>query len=203
LRIGFAQQESNSGMDMEFNVAQLMKDGVGGTRSYEFGAPELLLSEPIEGDPAPLIARDVHGKIKFTALRGQLRAVGHVEATAGVICSRCLEPFSQRVETTIDELFRQTIDVTSGYAVKAEPGEEPDLDTFTIDQNHIVDLTEAVRQNLLLALPMRPLHSEDCKGLCPTCGTNWNLADCDCPTEEQDPRFAALAQLLEGAGGAE
>jgi hypothetical protein len=63
-------------MDMEFNVAQLMKEGVGAKRSYEFGAPELQLSDPLPGDPAPPVARNVQGRIQLTGLRGQLRGGG-------------------------------------------------------------------------------------------------------------------------------
>ena len=182
--------------EMEFNVAQLMKEGVGGKRSHEFGMPELVLSEALDGDPAALIARDVHGTVKLTGLRGQVRAVGTVAAQAELVCSRCLEPFVLPVESSLDELFRQTIDVVSGHAVKDEVADEDDSDAFHIDQNHILDLTEPVRQTLLVALPMRPLHREDCQGLCPTCGTNLNLGPCECPTEDLDPRLSALSRLL-------
>ena len=181
-------------MDMQFNVSQLMKELVGAKRNYEFGMPELRLSEALEGDPGELIARDVQGTIQFTRLRGQLRATGEVSAQVDLQCGRCLEPFVATVTAPLEELFRQTIDVVSGSPVPADEADDPE--SFTIDANHIVDLTEPVRQALLVALPLRPLHSEDCRGLCPTCGTNWNLATCDCAPEEIDPRFADLSRLL-------
>jgi len=188
--------------EMEFNVAQLMKEPVGGKRKYEFGMPELRLSEALAGDSGDLVARDVHGKVTLTRLGAKLRAQGEAEADVDLQCSRCLEPFTVHVAAPLEELFRQTIDVVSGHPVPQEAGDE-DLDTFDIDQNHIVDLTEPVRQALLVALPMRPLHSEDCRGLCPICGTNPNLAQCDCVVDESDPRLAALASLLtdDGMGG--
>ncbi|MDQ2808348.1 MAG: DUF177 domain-containing protein [Chloroflexota bacterium] len=182
--------------EMEFNVAQLLKEGVGGKRSYEFGMPELVLSEALSGDPAALVAHEVHGTVKLTGLRGQVRAVGTVAAAADLVCSRCLEPFVQPVESALDELFRQTIDVVSGHTIKDEVADEEADEAFQIDQNHILDLTEPVRQTLLVALPMSPLHSADCRGLCPTCGTNLNLGACDCPTEDLDPRLSALSRLL-------
>ncbi|MGI8587312.1 MAG: YceD family protein [Chloroflexia bacterium] len=185
-------------MDMAFNVAQLMKEPVGAKRTYEFGTPDLVLSEPLEGDNGTLTARDVRGNIGFTHLRAQIRAVGDVRAEVELQCSRCLEPFVQHVSAKLDELFRQTIDVVGGYPVKTDEG-ETDEEGFTIDHNHILDLTEPVRQALLVALPMQPLHSEDCRGLCPTCGANLNIAECDCPTEEIDPRFADLSRLLADA----
>jgi uncharacterized protein len=49
---------------------------------------------------------------------------------------------------------------------------------------------------LLLSVPMQALCQPDCKGLCPTCGADWNEGPCDCPSEEVDPRWAGLADLL-------
>lgn len=184
-------------MDMEFNVAQLMKEPVGAKRSYDFGTPELLLSEAREGEPQALVARDVQGRITLTRLRAQVRAVGNVQSEVELQCSRCLELFVTAVEAPLDELFKQTIDVVSGHPLpQSDNPDEDEDDVFPISPNHILDLTEPVRQALLVALPMRPLHSEDCRGLCPTCGINLNLAQCDCATEEADPRFAALSNLL-------
>jgi uncharacterized protein len=184
-------------MDMEFNVAQLMKEPVGAKRSYEFGTPELRLSEALEDETQVLVARDVQGRIALTRLRAQVRAVGHVQAQVELQCSRCLELFVTAVEAPLDELFKQTIDVVSGRPLPPSdnPAEDED-DIFPISPNHILDLNEPVRQALLVAMPMRPLHSEDCRGLCPTCGTNLNLAQCDCVPEQGDPRFAALSNLL-------
>ena len=184
-------------MDMEFNVAQLMKEPVGAKRNYDFGTPELLLSEALEGESLALVARDVQGHIAFTRLRAQVRAVGNVQAQVELQCSRCLELFVTAVDAPLDELFKQTIDVVSGHPLpQSDNPDDDEDDVFPINQNHILDLTEPVRQALLVALPMRPLHSEDCRGLCATCGTNLNLAQCDCVPEEGDPRFAALSNLL-------
>jgi len=184
-------------MDVEFNVAQLMKEAMGAKRKYEFGMPLLQLSEPLAGDPGVLLAHDVQGTIQFTRLRGQIRAQGQAAADVDLQCSRCLEPFVSRVETPLDELFRQTVDVASGTALPETPDE--DVDVFEIDHNHMINLTEPVRQALLVMLPMRPLHDDACRGLCPTCGTNLNLTQCDCPTEEVDPRLAGLSLLLANA----
>jgi uncharacterized protein len=182
---------------MEFNVAQLMKEPVGAKRNYDFGTPELLLSEALEGESLALVARDVQGHIAFTRLRAQVRAVGNVQAQVELQCSRCLELFVTAVDAPLDELFKQTIDVVSGHPLpQSDNPDDDEDDVFPINQNHILDLTEPVRQALLVALPMRPLHSEDCRGLCATCGTNLNLAQCDCVAEEGDPRFAALSNLL-------
>jgi uncharacterized protein len=81
--------------------------------------------------------------------------------------------------------------VVSGISlpVSQEPG------GFIIDEHHILDLTEAIRQYALLALPMKPLCQESCAGLCPSCGHNLNQGACNCPPEAGDPRWSELNEL--------
>ncbi|MBA7688765.1 hypothetical protein ES703_97254 [subsurface metagenome] len=71
--------------------------------------------------------------------------------------------------------------------------EEPGC--FTIDEHHILDLTEAIRQYALLAIPMKPLCRGDCAGLCPNCGHNINQGPCDCSPQETEPRWSELSKL--------
>jgi uncharacterized protein len=72
--------------------------------------------------------------------------------------------------------------------------EEADLDEQLVEGDE-VDLTEIIREQILLNLPEQVLCKEDCKGLCPQCGANRNLIDCDCGEDEIDPRWAALKNL--------
>ncbi len=73
--------------------------------------------------------------------------------------------------------------------------EEEDLDTSYYRDDQI-DLNELLREQFYLALPMKPLCREDCRGLCPQCGTNLNTGTCTCATEWEDPRLAALKGLV-------
>ena len=66
--------------------------------------------------------------------------------------------------------------------------------TFYRDEQ--IDLNELLREQFYLALPMKPLCSEGCKGICPQCGTNRNAANCDCSPQWEDPRMAGLKTLL-------
>ena len=111
-----------------------------------------------------------------------------IEAT----CSRCLSSFSCPLALNIEEEYFPTVDVVSGarLAVPDEPG------CFTIDEHHTLDLTEAICQYAILAIPMKPLCREDCAGLCPSCGHNLNHGPCDCPPQEMDPRWSELSKLL-------
>jgi uncharacterized protein len=94
----------------------------------------------------------------------------------------------------IEEEFTPTIDIVTGAKLPLSGEEEV---ATRIDAHHILDLTEVIRQDLLLALPMYPVCRSKCKGLCPHCGQNWNEGACECSLEEIDPRLAVLRQLLE------
>jgi uncharacterized protein len=99
--------------------------------------------------------------------------------------------FSCPLTLNIEEEFSPTTDVVSG-AVLPLP-EEPG--SFTINEHHVLDLAEAVRQYALLTLPMKPLCREDCAGLCSSCGHNLNQGPCDCQPQIVDPRWSKLKEL--------
>ena len=72
--------------------------------------------------------------------------------------------------------------------------ESSDLDTDVIDGNEL-DLAEVAREQIVLNLPEQVLCSEDCKGICPTCGTDLNEGECRCREDDIDPRWQALKEL--------
>jgi len=69
-------------------------------------------------------------------------------------------------------------------------------EALLIDEKHMLDLTEVVRQYLILYREQYPLCDEACAGLCPVCGKNLNEGPCGCQDAPQDPRWAALRELL-------
>lgn len=109
-------------------------------------------------------------------------ATGTVSADWTGQCRRCLKPVEGRAEAKFQELFEP----------QAREGE-----TFPLLGDRI-DLGPLVRETLLLELPLAPLCTEDCAGLCPTCGADLNAGPCGCEPEVKDPRWAALDGLLEG-----
>jgi len=72
--------------------------------------------------------------------------------------------------------------------------QEDDLETSYYSDDQI-DLGELMREQFYLALPMKPLCRDDCRGLCPQCGTNLNAGTCDCSPVWEDPRLAALKAI--------
>jgi uncharacterized protein len=182
--------------DLVFNVAQLLKEPVGSTRKLNLDTPALALDDAETGEhgAGPVDARQLTGLAKVTRVGDRLLVQGDVAAEVDVECSRCLERITMPVEGTLEEQFQPTVDVETGAPVARADYDADDI-TFDIDANHMMDLSEPVRQALLVALPMKPLCRADCKGLCPQCGANWNDGSCDCTTEAVDERWSGLREL--------
>jgi uncharacterized protein len=116
-----------------------------------------------------------------------LEMQGNIKAQAHLECGRCLEPFDSVFMIPFRELFQEESSLTS-----AEPSEQ--ISSFQGDE---IDISDLVRETLVLAEPLKKVCSEHCKGLCPKCGINLNTGSCDCETESIDPRLAALKKLLQ------
>lgn len=173
---------------MRYNVSQLLKGHVGETRHYQ------LQADISDLDPSITPLSDLVGTMDLLRTNEGILARANLHTNVELTCSRCLTEFAYPVRFQIEEEFHPTIDILTG----ARLPQPEDADQATrIDIHHILDLTEIVRQNLTLALPMVPLCRNNCLGLCPNCGKNWNEGDCDCETEELDPRLAALKELLD------
>src|SRR6476620_3506022 len=116
---------------------------------------------------------------------------GRVQTTLELKCSRCLEPFTTPMDQEFD-LRYQPHTVNTGDGDREI--EEDDL-TTAFYENDEIDLGHLMHEQFVLALPMKPLCSEACKGLCASCGTNLNKGTCDCKPVWEDPRLAALREL--------
>ncbi|HZT76990.1 MAG TPA: DUF177 domain-containing protein [Vicinamibacterales bacterium] len=121
----------------------------------------------------------------------QFHLVGDVKTTLELPCSRCLEPFRWPVDSHFDLRYQPHTENTGEGEREVE---EDDL-TTAFYRNEEIDLGQLMEEQFYLALPMKPLCSEDCKGLCPQCGKNLNRETCDCKRDWEDPRLAALREL--------
>jgi len=115
---------------------------------------------------------------------------GDFSARVPLACGRCLESYDVTVHPSVDARF------VPGPATRGEERElgADDLET-DVYHNGQLDLTALLETEATLALPMKPLCREDCRGLCPACGANRNVAPCTCDTRPPDPRLAALRDL--------
>ena len=171
---------------MIYNVAQLMKAPVGTSQVNDFHEEEFQAGDDLK------VVGPIDGHVRMRRTNQGLLVDGWVDLTLQLECNRCLKTFEQPMHVPFEEQFYPTIDVVSG--LPAAPFDEEEI--FPIDAHHEVDLTEAIRQNVLTALPMVTLCQEDCKGLCPQCGHDLNLGPCDCKPEI-DARFSVLEKLLQ------
>jgi uncharacterized protein len=103
-------------------------------------------------------------------------------------CSRCLRPMEVPVDVTIEEEFLPALDMATGKPLPADV--EPDVARLT--DHHEINLEPLVRDELVLAEPIAPLHSPDCAGLCVECGLPLDEGTHDHPTDDIDPRLEAL-----------
>lgn len=175
---------------LRINVAGLLKESVGGVREYDLDVPATEIQDLIEdADPVGRLT----GTIRLLRTPKSIFARGWMQTRLAIECSRCLEDTEVPVTFDVDAEYFPEIDIVTGQGL---PAPEDDL-AFTIDANHELDLGEAVRQHLLLELPMQSICSETCQGLCPTCGANLNEEECACEPEPADERLAPLQQLLE------
>ena len=104
--------------------------------------------------------------------------------TLNTLCDRCLTPVEKKFSMNFEHIV-----------VHELAGE--DNDDFVVCGDYALDLDELVTADILLELPIKMLCREDCKGLCPKCGTNLNESSCGCDTKQVDPRLEALRKLLE------
>jgi uncharacterized protein len=143
-------------------------------------------------DDAFRVVEPVSLAFDITKDKQNFRLTGDVKTTLELPCSRCLDVFTLPVEAAFDLRYHPHIE-PGGKDAEVEI-EEDDLST-AFYENDQIDLGQLMREQFLLSLPMKPLCSDACHGLCPICGANQNRAACACRRDWDDPRFAALREL--------
>ena len=123
----------------------------------------------------------IHGTVRNMA--GALMLEGSADTTLELVCDRCLKPFRQELRLPVSTLLAETL-------------EDEENDEIVLLEDCAVDLDEVFTTALVLSMDSKHVCSEDCKGLCATCGANLNEGPCGC-RKEIDPRLAVLAQLLD------
>jgi uncharacterized protein len=174
---------------MLFNVSGIIQEGIGATRRHQVDGT--LLSE----DRGP---EQVSGSVEFLRTKSGVLVRANLSLKEPETCSRCLKPLEETIKIDFEEEFQSIVDPLSGQSL-----DDNDEDAFLIDENHQLDLTEAVRQYREASVEMQPLCRPDCKGLCPRCGHDLNLGECSCNTGPVDDRWAALQGLKLDSEGKE
>jgi len=134
-------------------------------------------------------------EVRLRWVSGFVAASGLIRTSVGLSCSRCLADFSLPLSIPFEATYSEEARSPEAEGEEAEvelTAEAIDLFSFHGRQ---IDLAGAIEEQVLLALPLRPLCREDCKGLCPSCGADLNRGPCGCAQKPVDPRFAVLKGL--------
>ncbi|MBI5059198.1 DUF177 domain-containing protein [candidate division KSB1 bacterium] len=137
---------------------------------------EDLLPEELELDPSVFNA--VHADLTLDRHDRYLQFEFRLHAEVGLQCDRCLADFTSAVEVRSPMIY------VLGTPSRGEAIDDPDL-TVIPPHTSDLDLTADLRDALILALPRKRLCRETCRGLCPTCGADWNESVCACATRSE------------------
>jgi len=176
---------------MKIAVASLSErptrlEGTLSPRELELAAERIAFREP------------VHVTVTVTRMQEDVLARGEARTSAVAECSRCLEEVAVELRGEFEALF---VPETGAYGQRMgrrdfEWGDQ----RVNFYSEMTVDLTDEIRQCVLLELPMKPLCRPDCAGLCPRCGANLNEGPCSCEPEDDAGPWAILRKLIPPEG---
>lgn len=123
---------------------------------------------------------------------GEIRVKGELNVTLEADCDRCLEAAKIPIESQFDLFYRPQLDENwTREEVEIDEGESQ----IGFFKGEGLELSDILREQIMLSLPMQRICSDACKGICPVCGQNRNLVNCGCAVRPVDDRWAALRNL--------
>jgi uncharacterized protein len=177
---------------MEFKISELEREPV--EFDLELSPGSIDFGE--EAEQAGLLAASgraevIHEHRGPKEIVADIRLKGQFSGKLRVHCARCVEPVETPLAADFDLIFRPVgADSVTGERAISAP--ETEIGYY---QGDSLALEDVLREQVLLALPVRTLCKPDCRGLCPRCGANRNLQPCSCEASPADPRWEALAGL--------
>ena len=167
---------------LTWNVSGLLGDDPGTSREYDVANVTIPLDEGMA------LGRPINGHVRLQRTNRGILADARLTTALEAECSRCLRPMEVPVDVVLEEEFLPAIDLASGKPLSTDA--EPDVARLT--DHHELELEPLVRDELVIAEPIAPLHSPDCQGLCVECGLPLDEGTHDHPTDDIDPRLEAL-----------
>jgi len=175
--------------ELLIEILEIPKDGL---QIDEVLEPELLnLSDDVRG----IWARDeVEVHFFITKNKQKVKLTGSVKTKVELVCSRCLTHFKHDVNENFRTIYLpKDPEIFLQHEIRLR---KQDLEAVFYEEP-VINLLEETRQRVMLAVPVKPLCKQDCKGICWVCGKNLNEGECGCDRHVPDPRFAVLEKLLE------
>jgi uncharacterized protein len=177
---------------MFFEIRDLELHPIEFTEKFEPGVIDLgseyRQMTPIESSGRADLVEEHHGKHKIIQ---DIRIQGRLATRLELSCARCLEPIAQDVKREFDLLYRPQ-GADAGRDEMSVTDAEAEISYY---EGEGILLDDVVREQVLLAVPLKVTCREDCKGLCPHCGTNLNEGQCSCAVAPEEQRWAALKEI--------
>jgi len=182
-----------SGEKLRVNVDRIPEEGLLLRASEASDRFPALKDVDMEGDIG--FESPIEVEIRLRWVSRFVAATGKLRTMVRLSCSRCLGSFIKGLSLPFEATYSEEAPAleSSGEEIDIELTAES-IDLFRFHGREI-DLLEAIQEQVLLALPLRPLCREDCRGLCPQCGADLNQGTCGCVEKPTDPRFAVLKNL--------
>ena len=159
----------------------------GGVHIETFENPEWLVNVPelIGGDKNTQLTSKFDIDLELTKVLREVTVSGNVRFSIEAPCSRCLKPVELDLNPEVNLVLtpEESID---------EEDDDVNHETYAGDE---VDISDFIREQIAMALPVKVVCAEDCKGLCQNCGVNLNVEQCECETKSIDPRLEVLKNL--------
>jgi uncharacterized protein len=155
--------------------------------AIDLGA-EVRQRTPLRTEGRADLVEEHHGKHQVVR---DIRLKGKLETSLEVACARCLEPVVHEVERNFDLLYRP-LGTDAGHEELSVTDAEAEIGYY---QGNSLLFEDVLREQVLLAVPLKTVCREECRGLCPQCGRNLNEGQCSCVAQMEDPRWAALKEI--------
>ena len=168
-----------------WNVSGLLGESAGAVRDYDVRAVELAADEDVT------LAGPIEGRVHLGRTNRGLLVDADFTTTLATQCARCLRDITVPLAFDIHDEALPAIDIHSGRAVPLSPDDE-EAGVIRLTDHHELDLEPAIREAMVMALPIAPLDREDCPGLCIVCGLPLDEGTHDHPDDDIDPRLEAL-----------
>jgi len=165
---------------MKITVSDIPEDGI------EIKLDEQPASEAVK------LSGPAAASLRLDKADADVIITGTVSADVELNCSRCLKGYQARIDSRVEVTYHPSSGIARDEHHQLK-GDELETSYYKDDT---IDTDEVLIEQLLLNIPMKPLCSDDCEGICPVCGADRNMNKCGCIITETDPRLRQLEQLL-------
>ncbi len=168
---------------MIIDIDRLPRKGLEVSKEFEFSNVEIIEESAVFFQP-------VHAEISVKKVGEEVFIKGRIKTILSFVCSRCLVPYEFPIDSHFDLVY-----LPEELEQVKDELDSDDLNT-SFYYSRKIDLREVVLEQFNLTLPVKPLCSESCQGICPVCGRNINSGECSCIKDDSDFRLAKLKIFL-------